>query len=313
MALGSGLYDSIISDADRHEVASIRAEVEEITAGGATQLDLEAALQTLLRHVDSLEQEAADLDVLYSTTVEHATTIENELMARNEQVSEFLANMSHELRTPLNAVIGYSDLIAEIAEEDGYSAIADDLDKIRSAGTHLLGLISNVLDLSKIEAGKMELAREDIEVAMLFREVSATIEPLALRGKNQFVVEVGAELGTVSTDATRLRQCLINLLGNSCKFTRNGVVTLTARACEGCVEFEVVDTGIGMNPEELSRIFMPFQQATSTTAQHYGGTGLGLTLTLSLVQAMGGKLVVESTPGQGTTFRFRLRSNPPSL
>ncbi|HKT42524.1 MAG TPA: response regulator [Rhodanobacteraceae bacterium] len=227
----------------------------------------------------------------------------------NRSKSVFLANMSHELRTPLNAIIGYSELLVEEAEDSGDTASVPDLEKIRGAGKHLLGLINSVLDLSKIEAGKMELSLEEIEVAELLAGVRATLAPLVKEKGNTLVVE-GEDLGRMHVDVTKLRQVLFNLLGNASKFTEHGIISLRARRETrqpgDWLVFEVVDTGIGMTPEQQARVFEPFVQADASTSRKYGGTGLGLSLSRRFAELMGGDITMTSESGVGTTFTVGL-------
>jgi signal transduction histidine kinase/CheY-like chemotaxis protein len=225
----------------------------------------------------------------------------------NQAKSMFLANMSHELRTPLNAIIGYSEMLMEEADELGQGEMVPDLQKIQVSGKHLLGLINDVLDLSKIEAGKVEVAHERVEVAQLIEEVAATARPLVARNGNAFVVEVDPEPGTLTGDSQKLRQILLNLLSNAAKFTENGTVTLRVSRREGkrrpTVVFDVVDTGIGMSIEQQARLFQPFEQAHSAdSAAKYGGTGLGLAISRRFCRMMGGDITVGSEAGVGTTF-----------
>jgi PAS domain S-box-containing protein len=228
----------------------------------------------------------------------------------NRAKSTFLANMSHELRTPLNAIIGYSEMLAEEARDSGNDEYVPDLEKIQRAGSHLLGLINSVLDLSKIEAGKMDLYLETFELAAMLRDVTATIQPLIMQKSNQLVVEAAEDLGEMHADVTKVRQTLFNLLSNASKFTENGTITLTvSRETVGdvpWVSFAVTDTGIGMSPEQLSKLFQAFTQADVSTTRKYGGTGLGLVITRRFCQMMGGDIMVESTEGEGTTFTMRL-------
>ncbi|HEY9110690.1 MAG TPA: response regulator [Rhodanobacteraceae bacterium] len=233
----------------------------------------------------------------------------------NRAKSMFLANMSHELRTPLNAIIGYSELLTEEAEESGNNSLVPDIQKIRTAGKHLLGLINEVLDLSKIEAGKMELAPEDVDVAALVDGVRSTVEPLVCKKGNAFSVECAA-VGSMHVDVTRLRQVLINLLGNAAKFTENGRVTLRARRDRrddgDWLVFEVADTGIGMTPEQQQRVFQPFAQADASTARKYGGTGLGLTLSRRFAHMLGGDITLQSSQGAGSTFTVSIPASGPT-
>jgi GAF domain-containing protein/CheY-like chemotaxis protein len=224
--------------------------------------------------------------------------------------SEFLANMSHELRTPLNAIIGYSEMLQEDAGDLGAEQFTDDLKKINAAGKHLLELINAVLDLSKIEAGKMELYLETFDVAGLVRDIAAVIQPLA--GKNANRLEVGCpdQIGTMRADLTKVRQALFNLLSNACKFTERGTISLgvVRQALDGqdWMVFSVSDTGIGMTPGQLARLFEVFSQADAATTRKYGGTGLGLALSRRLCRMMGGDVTVESEAGRGSTFTIRL-------
>ncbi len=224
--------------------------------------------------------------------------------------SAFLANMSHELRTPLNAILGYSEMLAEDAEASGHADIVPDLKKFRTAGRHLLGLINDVLDLSKIEAGKMRLYLETFEVAGVVEEAAVTARPLVEQKGNRFEVRCPEGLGSIREDVTKVRQVLLNLLSNAGKFTENGLVTLEARREVGVagnwVFLRVADTGIGMTPEQTSRLFEAFGQADAGTTKKYGGTGLGLAITRKLCKLMGGDIDVESAPGQGTAFIVRL-------
>ncbi|MEI6043933.1 MAG: response regulator [Chloroflexota bacterium] len=238
----------------------------------------------------------------------------------NYAKSSFLANMSHELRTPLNAIIGYSEMLQEDAEDQGQDAFAADLKKIHSAGRHLLMLINDVLDLSKVEAGKMDLYLETFEVSTLLQEVVSTVQPLVEKKANQLVVQTDPQLGSIHADMTKVRQNLFNLLSNASKFTEHGTITLEARQVsyrieplhrteplptEGealFVEFRVSDTGIGITPEQMGKLFQAFSQADASTTRKFGGTGLGLVITRRFCQMMGGDVTVESEAGKGTTF-----------
>ncbi len=228
----------------------------------------------------------------------------------NRAKSAFLANMSHELRTPLNAILGYSDILQEDAREHGFTELVPDLRKVHAAGRHLLSLINDVLDLSKIESGKMELVLEDFEVQALVADVQATIQPLVARKHNTLVVRGADTSGGMRADLTRVRQVLFNLLGNASKFTENGTVTLElARETQGereWIVFRVRDTGIGMTSEQQARIFEDFVQADAKTSRRYGGTGLGLAISRRFCRLMGGDISVESEPQRGSLFTVRL-------
>jgi len=224
--------------------------------------------------------------------------------------SAFLANMSHELRTPLNAVIGYSEMLTEEARERGLEVLLPDLAKIHSSGRHLLRLINDILDLSKIEAGKMELFAEVFDVQALVREVSATIRPLAERRGNALELRCGEDVRRMRADLTRVRQVLLNLMSNAAKFTENGRVALEVESTvvNGApwIQFRVRDTGIGLSHEHLGKLFKAFAQADASTTRKYGGTGLGLAISRQLCQMMGGEVTVDSALGQGSVFTVLL-------
>ena len=224
--------------------------------------------------------------------------------------SQFLASVSHELRTPLNAIIGYSELLGEEVEELGVAQLGDDLDRIHASGRLLLSLINDILDLSKVEAGKMEIHCETFPLAPLVKEAAATVGPLVEKNANRLVVEGAATAGTMHADRTKLMQMLLNLLSNACKFTRQGTITFSvsrdAADGDGRVVFRVRDTGIGMTEEQMGKLFQAFSQAEASTASRYGGTGLGLAITKRFSRLMDGDVVVESTPGTGSTFTLTL-------
>ena len=224
----------------------------------------------------------------------------------SETKGRFLASTSHELRTPLNAIIGYTELLQEQVEEDGHAGYLSDLGKIHSASQHLLSVINDILDLSKIEAGKMELYLETFELHPLVDEVVTTVRPLVEKRGNRLALVAPDALGTVHGDKTRLRQVLLNLLSNASKFTEAGVITLSVARADATLTFLVEDTGIGMTPEQLGRLFEAFSQADVATASKYGGTGLGLTITRRFCQMMGGDVTAKSVPGVGSTFIVRL-------
>ena len=230
--------------------------------------------------------------------------------AANEAKSQFLASMSHELRTPLNAIIGYSEMLIEDAQDTGNTGAVGDLEKIMISGRHLLSLINDVLDLSKIEAGKMELFLESFPLKPLLTEVEATVKPLIEKNGNTLVLRIDAEPDVVETDKTKLRQNLFNLLSNAAKFTSDGTITLSLKRVAGPLgdmfEFAVADTGIGMSPAQKRKLFQAFVQADSSTTRNYGGTGLGLAIAQEFTRMMGGLITVESEPGEGSTFSFAI-------
>ena len=233
-----------------------------------------------------------------------------QLEAADRHKSEFLANMSHELRTPLNAIIGYSEMLQEDAADLGAEQFTDDLRKINAAGKHLLELINAVLDLSKIEAGKMELYLETFDVASLVQDIAAVIQPLAAKNANRLEVQFPATIGAMRADLTKVRQALFNLLSNACKFTDRGTVVLAVARetvdARDVMTFTVSDTGIGMTGEQLARLFEAFSQADAATTRKYGGTGLGLALSRRLCRMMGGDVTAASESGRGSTFTIRL-------
>jgi PAS domain S-box-containing protein len=224
----------------------------------------------------------------------------------NQTKSDFLANMSHELRTPLNAIIGYAQILQEDMEDAGQDDVLPDLKRIESAGKHLLGLINDILDLSKIEAGRMEVYLEPVNLARLIDEVQSLVAPLAASRGNSVKLEAPADLPTIRTDYTKLKQCLLNLLSNACKFTQDGTITLEIATSPGEIMFCVRDTGIGMTPEQLGRIFQAFTQADASTTREYGGTGLGLAISRRLCRLLGGDIEAASAPGEGSAFTIRL-------
>lgn len=236
------------------------------------------------------------------------------LEAASTNKSQFLANMSHELRTPLNAIIGYSEMLIEDATEREAEQFIGDLAKIRSSGKHLLELINDILDLSKIEAGKMDLHSEDFDVAQLIEGVAETIRPMAQKNGNQVKLECAPDLGILHADATRVRQALLNLTSNAVKFTQNGLVTISGSRHialgRETIALQVRDSGIGMTPEQIGRLFRDFEQADGSTTRKYGGTGLGLAISRRFCRMMGGDIVVHSAIGRGSTFTIQLPCAP---
>ena len=240
----------------------------------------------------------------------------------NKTKSQFLANMSHELRTPLNAIIGYSEIVQEELDDIGMTNLKPDLEKVVAAAKHQLALVNDILDLSKIEAGKMTLLIEEFDVPKLIDEVAATIEPLLSKNRNRLEVDCPSRLGSMRADQIKLRQTLLNLLSNASKFTENGLIRLTAaRALAADARgdaapltdaqaemfvFIVSDTGIGMTPEQQAKLFQVFEQADASTSRKYGGTGLGLAISRKFCQMMKGDITVSSSPGQGSSFRVTL-------
>jgi signal transduction histidine kinase/DNA-binding response OmpR family regulator len=261
--------------------------------------DLSLANAELQNHIAERERTQAQLRMA-----------KEEAEEANRTKSQFLASMSHELRTPMNAIIGYSEMLIEEVEDLGQEELEPDLQKIRGAGKHLLSLINDILDLSKIEAGKMDLYLESFDVRDMVNEVASTIAPLVEKNANTLNVRCSEGVGTMHADLTKVRQSLFNLLSNASKFTQNGTIDLEAeRSTEDGKEqvvFRVRDTGIGMNEEQLEKLFQAFTQADASTTRKYGGTGLGLTITRHFCEMMEGSISVKSREGEGTTFSIHL-------
>lgn len=225
----------------------------------------------------------------------------------NRTKSQFLATMSHELRTPLNAILGYSEMLEEELQDRKETDLVPDLQKIQGAGKHLLGLINDILDLSKIEAGKMTLYTESFDIAKIVRDIANTVEPLVKRNGNELTVDITPGMGTMHSDLTKVRQTLFNLLSNAAKFTEKGTIRLEVSETDGSiVQFKISDTGIGMTPEQLSKLFQAFTQADASTSRKYGGTGLGLVLSRNFCTLLGGDIEVRSELGKGSIFVVRL-------
>lgn len=264
---------------------------------------LEERDQQLRDQNEQLEQRVAE------RTAELAIARDDALRA-SQAKSAFLANMSHELRTPLNAIIGYSELLDEEAQEEGLGQFSADLTKIKNAGGHLLTLINNVLDLSKIEAGKMELDISEFEITTLLDDVKSFCEPLVKKNNNTLVIDVAEDLGMMSADVVKIRQSILNLIGNASKFTQRGKISLTIgsekRDAQEWVLFSITDTGIGMTPEQVNKLFREFTQADTSTTRKYGGTGLGLAISKRFCQMMGGDIEVVSAVNKGSTFTIRV-------
>ena len=290
------------ADTTARLVSAQFVKIEETMALLEEKIELEAELR------DSLGEELVAAEIRQHELNQARQRAD----AANHAKSSFLASMSHELRTPLNAIIGYAEFLVEERDDIDEEESADVISKIASAGRHLLGLINDILDLSKIEAGKMELFVEQLEVAAIIDEVTATLRPLAETQKNQLTIEVDPHLGTIHSDSTKLRQILLNLLSNACKFTESGEIILRAQRLKreqdntASIVIEVEDSGIGIAEDRLARLFQPFVQADVTTSSRYGGTGLGLAITKRICQLMGGTISATSTLGHGSTFRVEL-------
>jgi signal transduction histidine kinase/DNA-binding response OmpR family regulator len=267
--------------------------------------------------VEEIQQKNRELErhsaALERTVAERTEELKHAMQAAedaNRAKSGFLANMSHELRTPMNAIIGYSEMLMEDAEEEGNEEAAEDLNRIHSAGNHLLALINDVLDLSKVEAGKMEIFLETFEVGSLVEGVVSTIDALIKKNENRLLVEVDSSLASMHADITKVRQALFNLLSNAAKFTEGGEIGLTVRPervdGEDWIQLAVSDTGIGIPPDKIEDVFAEFSQADDSTTRNYGGTGLGLPISRRFCRMMGGDISVTSTTGKGSTFTIHL-------
>jgi signal transduction histidine kinase len=282
-----------------------------------TRLEAETAAREANDRSDGLLQvavEARDAErhnaVRLSALVEELRVTQRQAEAATRAKSEFLASMSHELRTPLNAIILYSELLQEEARDHGGDAAIGDLQRIRSSGKHLLELINGILDLSKIEAGKMGLEIERFDVKTMIESLADTVAPLVEKNRNVLVVRCADDLGELNGDLTKTRQILLNLLSNAGKFTTDGTVTVDVHrgALSGapCVEFVVADTGVGMSEQQSRSVFEPFTQADVTTTRKYGGTGLGLAIVARFCELMGGSITVDTHLGAGSTFIVKL-------
>ena len=295
--VGRGEYDVDLSINRSDEIGEM--------AGSFTKM-----ASDLKRSTVALQEANTGLEQKVTERTKELVVANEKLGEANRHKSLFLASMSHELRTPLNAIIGYSEMLQEEAEDLGQKDFIPDLQKICGAGKHLLGVINDILDLSKIEAGKMDLYLERFEIAPMIQDVVTTIHPLVEKNANSFQVHCADDLGAMRADLTKVRQILFNLLSNSCKFTEQGTITLgvTREMVGGAdwVRFRVSDTGIGITPEQIGKLFQAFSQADSSTTRNYGGTGLGLVITKKFCQMMGGDITVESVPGQGSTFIISL-------
>ncbi|HJU84629.1 MAG TPA: ATP-binding protein [Holophagaceae bacterium] len=279
-------------------------------------------LSQIQRRDDQLLEYREHLEDQVATRTEELLHSNRELLLAKQKAEEvsraksaFLANMSHELRTPLNAILLYTELLEEDAREQGRASELIDLQRIRGAASHLLTLINDILDLSKIEAGRMSLSLEPLDPRVLVEESLETIRPLADKSGNALAGRLAPDLATFIGDPTKLRQALFNLLSNACKFTENGSVSLEAdflpREGARWIRLRVRDTGIGMSTEQQERVFQEFTQAEESTSRRYGGTGLGLTLCRRLCQLMGGDVSVESSLGSGSTFTIEIPAPPP--
>lgn len=280
-----------------HRLRRADGEWRTMAARGVPILDDGETREWVGTHTDITERKQAE---------EELSAAKEAAEAANRAKSQFLANMSHELRTPLSAVIGYSEMIEEEMEETGEQHLLGDVRKIQSNARHLLSLINDVLDLSKIEADRMTTFAEEVDVEVLVRDVASTVGSLVQQKSNEIVLDLQPHLGTMHTDQVKLRQCLFNLVSNAAKFTEGGRITLRVERSGGEVVLSVADTGIGMTPEQLDKLFERFTQADVSTTRRFGGTGLGLAITRAFCRLLGGDVTVTSTYGEGSTFTIRL-------
>lgn len=307
--IGNGNLDIRIKRQSKDEIGDLAASFANMVKQLSSR---EAALRELNENLETrVEERTIELKSL-QVGLERARDAADEA---NQAKSAFLANMSHELRTPMNAILGYSEMLMEEAEDLEQEDFIPDLKKIHQSGTHLLSLINDVLDLSKIESGKMDTFAEEIDLDMLIDEVSATTHPLVEKNKNSMTIERGKDLGMAYQDITKLRQTLFNLLSNAAKFTHEGTITLHVTRSEQSgidwLSFAVTDTGIGIAEEKIEYVFKEFAQADDSTTRNYGGTGLGLAITRRFCELLGGDLVVHSELGKGSTFTIRIPATLP--
>ena len=302
-------FEELKEGRGRRMMQEIRTSCVQLEASLRTQLDSRSRVaETQTRQARLISTGASCLlFILVCLATIKFKAEKDAAQSANQVKSLFLANMSHELRTPLNAIIGYSEMLLEEAEDSGHRGLIPDVHKILAAGKHLLELINAILDLSKIEAGKMEIYLETFDVLTLMEEVVAVIKPLVEKNGNTLRLSVDPVLQTMHSDQTKLRQSLFNLLSNASKFTSNGFIDVSVASLpESRIAFAVADSGVGMTPEQMSRLFEPFTQGDASTSRKYGGTGLGLVISRRFARMLGGDIAVTSAPAKGSTFTLTL-------
>ncbi|MCA9634866.1 MAG: HAMP domain-containing protein, partial [Myxococcales bacterium] len=303
----AGEVDARVVVDSRDEIGALADKINEMASqvGGFLHSLEEQAVRLRSEIAERTEQE-----LRLQALNEELSEARDQALAANRAKSAFLARMSHELRTPLNAIIGYSELLMEVAEEEGLDQIGSDADAISRSARHLLELINDVLDLSKIEAGRMEVVIEEFDAAEMLRDIVTVALPLVERQQNQLEVAIEVEPAKMRSDRTKVRQCVLNLVSNAAKFTEHGRISITLRAEElgalPVLVFEVADTGIGIPAESLDKLFKTFVQVDSPLARKQTGTGLGLAITRRLCRKLGGDIKVRSVVGEGTAFTIRL-------
>jgi len=293
-------HDSSSDQIDLLKIMQYQNDTGDLSVRGPEDLFTEAG--QIGYHYNILMDSLEDSDKIMRKQKDDLKLAMGKAQTANKAKSDFLASMSHELRTPLNAIIGYSEMLIEEADDDGLDTYSEDLSKINSSGEHLLTLINDILDLSKIEAGKMDLHIEEFDLEDILKQVEATAKPLVEKNKNKLIIKSKTKKLKLQNDQTKLRQILFNMLSNAAKFTKKGTVTLSISKNTNNITFAVTDTGIGMNEEQLSKVFEEFTQAESSTSKDYGGTGLGLPISKKMTEMMGGEMKVESEESKGTTF-----------
>jgi signal transduction histidine kinase len=313
--LAAGNLEADVAVSERHDEIQEMAEAVQVFRASMIRVqeladEQERAAEDVRAARDALETLNRELEAKVEERTSELAGAREAAEAANRAKSTLLANMSHELRTPMNAILGYSEMLMEEAVDAGQEGFVSDLQKIHQSGNHLLSLINDVLDLAKIEAGRMEAVAEEFAVATVIEKVGVAAEPLMSKNGNRLQVEPADSLGMARQDLTKLRQSLLNLLSNAAKFTHEGTVVLrAARSSHDGVDwltFSLRDSGIGIQPDKIGRVFEEFGQADETTTRDYGGTGLGLPISRRFCQLLGGDLTVESQPGAGSTFTIRV-------